>query len=86
MAVKETWQGHGVGKTLVQFAEKTAAERSYQRIELHAREVALSFYKKLAYRIRGSQFMEVGIPHYLMEKKLDKKVINTPIHIPKLEL
>jgi predicted GNAT family N-acyltransferase len=37
---------------------------------MHARVSATGFYEKLGYEIRGEQFDEVTIPHYIMEKVL----------------
>jgi predicted GNAT family N-acyltransferase len=37
---------------------------------MHARSNAVGFYEKVGYRTIGEQFMEVTIPHFIMEKKL----------------
>jgi predicted GNAT family N-acyltransferase len=37
---------------------------------MHARKTALGFYEKLGYRVAGDEFIEVTIPHYVMEKDL----------------
>jgi predicted GNAT family N-acyltransferase len=39
-------------------------------VVLHARETAVSFYKKLGYTKEGNVFEEVGIPHWKMTKPL----------------
>lgn len=70
MAVYDEWQGKGVGSLLVNALEETALKAGYKKIALHARKVALDFYKKLNYVIISDEFTEVGIPHYKMEKKL----------------
>ncbi|NOZ36403.1 MAG: GNAT family N-acetyltransferase [Chlorobi bacterium] len=41
-----------------------------QKIVLHARKTAVSFYLKLNYKIISEQFYEVGIPHFKMRKML----------------
>lgn len=69
MAVYVHWQGKGIGKLLVQHAESYAWSQGYMRIELHARKVALGFYDSMGYTSYGPEFTEVGIPHYMMEKK-----------------
>jgi predicted GNAT family N-acyltransferase len=69
MAVNNEFQGKGVGKQIVQYAEKIAQEEKYETIMMHARSVAVSFYKKLGYAIEGNEFMEVSIPHFMMKKK-----------------
>ena len=70
MAVNNEFQGKGVGKQIVQYAEKIAQEEKYETIMMHARSVAVSFYKKLGYAIEGNEFMEVSIPHFMMKKNL----------------
>jgi predicted GNAT family N-acyltransferase len=37
---------------------------------MHARKTAKGFYEKLGYAVTGDEFMEVTIPHYIMEKAL----------------
>ncbi len=70
MAVYDEWQGKGVGRLLVEAAERYAVSYGYKRLELHARKVALGFYKGMGYKIYGDEFTEVGIPHYMMEKSI----------------
>jgi ribosomal protein S18 acetylase RimI-like enzyme len=70
MAVINDLQGKGIGKALMTFAENLARDRGYKRITMHARKNAIGFYEKLGYRIRGSEFQELTIPHFLMEKDL----------------
>lgn len=70
MAVSNDLQGKGVGKALMNFAENLARDRGYKRITMHARKNAIGFYEKMGYSIRGAEFEEVTIPHYVMEKKL----------------
>jgi Predicted acyltransferase len=70
MAVDDFYQGKGLGSELLQFAERVACERNFKYLYLHARKVATGFYKKNGYTIEGSQFIEVGIPHYEMLKML----------------
>jgi len=70
VAVDENMQGKGYGSKLVLFSEEFARNKNYKKFVLHARETAVSFYKKLNYNIIGEQFFEVGISHFKMEKKL----------------
>lgn len=68
MAVSTEFQGKGIGNAIVQYAEKLAKENNYTTIMMHARSVAVPFYKKLDYTICGDEFIEIGIPHYKMQK------------------
>jgi len=70
MAVADTYQRKGIGNMLVEQAEKTARKHGYKEIILHAREVAIGFYKKLNYNIISDTFTEVNIPHVVMQKTI----------------
>ena len=70
MAVTKDLQGKGIGKALMIFAENLARDRGYRQITMHARKAAVGFYEKMGYRVRGGEFQEVTIPHYVMEKDL----------------
>lgn len=70
MAVTSGLQGKGIGRMLMQFAENISRDRKYKKIIMHARKTALGFYEKLGYVKTGDEFLEVTIPHYIMEKKL----------------
>jgi len=70
VAVREEFQGKGIGQKLVEFAEEFATGLGFNIMELHARKVSLNFYERLNYAIVGEQFEEIGIPHFRMEKNL----------------
>ncbi len=70
MAVLNDLQGKGIGRALMNFAENIARDRGYRSIRMHARLNAVGFYEKVGYKIKGEQFIEVTIPHYVMEKAL----------------
>ena len=70
MAVSNNLQSGGIGTKIVQFAEALVIEKGGRKITLHGREVAVGFYRKLGYTTVGKMFMEVGIPHWEMEKEL----------------
>lgn len=70
MAVPNNLQGKGVGRALMIFAENIARDLGYKRLCMHARSTAVGFYQKQGYHITGDAFMELTIPHYIMEKNL----------------
>lgn len=70
VAVLEDRQGQGIGQQLVAFAEDFAREHLYQKMVLHARDTAIPFYQKLAYKAVGDPFIEVTILHQAFEKEL----------------
>lgn len=69
-AVAGVYQRRGVGRALVAFAERFAADHGFHVIELNARETAVPFYEKLGYLTIGDRFLELGIPHFKMHKTL----------------
>lgn len=70
MAVIDGLQGKGIGRVLMSFSENVARDRGYKKMVMNARKTALGFYEKLGYKITGGEFLEVTIPHFLMEKDL----------------
>ena len=70
MAVTFGLQGKGIGRVLMQFAENIARDQGYKKLIMHARKTALGFYEKIGYTKTGNEFLEVTLPHYVMEKAL----------------
>jgi ribosomal protein S18 acetylase RimI-like enzyme len=71
MAVEESWQGKGVGTTILKELERSAKRKGANHIILNARESAVGFYKKHGYRIiRKAHTLFGVIPHYKMRKRL----------------
>ncbi|NDV68188.1 GNAT family N-acetyltransferase [Dysgonomonas sp. 25] len=70
MAVESFRQGKGIGSKILFFAEEIAKKNQYKYIYLHARKEAVAFYKKNGYDVEGEEFIEVGMPHYEMLKKI----------------
>jgi predicted GNAT family N-acyltransferase len=70
MAVLNDLQGKGIGRALMQFAENLARDRGYKILSMHARKNVVGFYEKMGYQTKGDEFVEVTIPHYVMEKEL----------------
>lgn len=70
VAVKPSMQGTGLGRRLVDEAERKAKELGFTRMMLHARDKAIGFYERLGYAREGDLFVEVGIVHQQMAKKI----------------
>jgi predicted GNAT family N-acyltransferase len=70
MAVQNNLQGKGIGASMMNFAEIVARDKGYKKLVMHARVTAVGFYEKLGYKVVGDQFIEVTIPHHIMEKNL----------------
>ena len=70
MAVQKKLQGKGIGESIMNFAENLARDKGYKTLMMHARDTAVGFYEKFGYKIKGEKFIEVNIPHHIMEKIL----------------
>ena len=70
MAVQNNLQGKGIGASLMSFIENLARDKGYKCLMMHARNTAIGFYEKFGYKVIGSEFIEVDVPHHVMEKML----------------
>jgi N-acetylglutamate synthase-like GNAT family acetyltransferase len=70
MAVHNNVQGKGIGASMMSFAETVARDKGFKKLMMHARNTAIGFYEKFDFKVRGSEFIEVNVPHHVMEKRL----------------
>lgn len=70
MAVQNNLQGKGIGASIMSFAETVARDKGYKKLMMHARNTAIGFYEKFDFRVKGNEFIEVNVPHHVMEKRL----------------
>ena len=70
VAVLNDLQGKGIGRALINFAENLARDRGCKIISMHARKGTTVFFEKMGYKITSPEFMEITIPHYIMQKQL----------------
>jgi predicted GNAT family N-acyltransferase len=70
MAVEQQLRGRGVGAAILREAEREAIEGGARRISLHAQLAARSLYQRGGYQEQGPEFVEEGIDHVTMEKRL----------------
>jgi GNAT superfamily N-acetyltransferase len=70
VAVAPAWQGRGVGSALVGFAEAWARRAGYGMLVARARGTAVPFYRKHGYGVESDVFMQVGIPHQVVWKRV----------------
>jgi GNAT superfamily N-acetyltransferase len=71
MAVEPSFQGRGIGRQLINHLEAEARRQGLTECILHAREIAVPFYKSLGYEIVAPSHTLFGsIPHFLMHKLL----------------
>ena len=71
MAVDQNYQGKGLGKLIITSLEEKAKELKLNKIQLQARENAVSFYKNNGYVMIEKTFLLWDqIQHFLMEKNV----------------
>jgi predicted GNAT family N-acyltransferase len=70
MAVEPDARGRGIGAAILDAAERESRAAGADRIRLHAQTVARSLYERGGFEVQGEEFLEEGIPHLTMEKRL----------------
>lgn len=70
VAVVSKYQGEGVGRELVRYAEKRAKEAGYSRIIMHAMLSVVNFYERMGFHQEGEIFEDKGITFARMVKDL----------------
>lgn len=70
MAVLAQRRREGLGSMLLEAAEEVARKQQKDRVFLHAQVHALPFYIKHGYEITSDEFIDAGIPHRAMIKRL----------------
>jgi hypothetical protein len=70
VAVDTVYQGEGIGRELVGYAEKRAKEAGYSVIIMHSMLSVVAFYEKMGYHSEGDIFDEQGITFLKMVKNL----------------
>lgn len=70
VAVETRYQGEGIGRELVKYAEKRAKEAGFGKIIMHAMLSVVTFYEKMGYIQEGEIFEESGITFAKMVKDL----------------
>ena len=71
MAILTEFQGDGLGSYILKYAESILMKNKVEIIWCNAREVAINFYKKSGYKIKGKPFeIETAGTHYIMYKIL----------------
>ena len=70
MAVLKDWRGQGIGAALLQTLMELARERGHTRARLNAQASAIGFYRRYGFETVGSEFMDAGIAHVLMQREL----------------
>ena len=70
LAVEPAARRQGIAAELLRVADEEARARRARRIVLHAQTYAVELYTRAGYEPRGRRFVEAGIEHVAMEKRL----------------
>jgi predicted GNAT family N-acyltransferase len=70
LAVEPDRRGDGVAAAILREADRVAAEAGAESIALHAQTYAQALYENAGYAEYGPTFVEEGIEHVAMEKRL----------------
>jgi predicted GNAT family N-acyltransferase len=71
VAVLKPWRGRGIGNRLMGASLEFARTHGYREAVLDAQESALPFYRKLGFHAEGASFLDAGIPHRHMRRKVE---------------
>lgn len=70
MAVLKPYRDQSVGRFLLDSVIDMARNNSYGKLFLNAQTDATGFYNKAGFIAEGEEFLDAGIPHIRMTKKL----------------
>lgn len=73
MAVLRPYRGLGIGTKLLTAVLNHAAKTGLKRVYLHAQVQVIEFYQSFGFITEGEKFMDAGIAHRAMHKKIQKK-------------
>jgi len=72
MAVLRDWRGAGVGDALLHALLRLAREQGWVDVALNAQVGAQAFYARHGFLPVGGRFMEAGIEHQAMRRRIDR--------------
>jgi predicted GNAT family N-acyltransferase len=70
MAVEAAARGRGLGAAILAAAEQSARDAGAREMRLHAQRYIEDLYAATGYTPYGEPFVEEGIPHVAMEKRI----------------
>lgn len=73
ICVLEAYRKYGIGRVIIEKLESIARSEGLRKLKLHGQTQAEGFYHKLNYITSSEIFMEDGIPHVLLTKRLTEE-------------
>lgn len=70
MAVLPEWRAQGVGSALLKILLDLARDAGHERAMLNAQVRALPFYRRFGFEPEGGEYLEAGIPHVALSRRL----------------
>ena len=70
MAVLAGYRGRGVGRAILDSLIAMAQARGDAEVVLNAQTHAVGFYRRSGFEVTSSEFMDAGIPHLQMRRRL----------------
>ncbi|EEU21384.1 GNAT family N-acetyltransferase [Lactobacillus mulieris] len=70
VATKATFRGQGLNSQLIKRIENDAQAKGISTLILGAQDQAQGFYLKLGFKVVGDAFIDAGISHHMMQKKI----------------
>ncbi|MFC2069753.1 GNAT family N-acetyltransferase [Chloroflexota bacterium] len=70
MAVLRDFRRRGIGERIVSFLSEEFRKRKVKQIVLHAQYAVVDFYRSCGFEETGEPFLEAGIKHIKMHKKI----------------
>jgi predicted GNAT family N-acyltransferase len=70
MAADSAVRGQGYGSAVLAELHREAVRRGVTEVELHAQLPARRFYERAGYTAVGEEYLEAGIPHVTMVRRL----------------
>ncbi|GFH41812.1 GNAT family acetyltransferase [Lactococcus hodotermopsidis] len=73
VATLKAYRGEGYASQLIVFVLNFLKAQEFETAELHAQLHAIAFYEKLGFEAFGEEFLDAGIRHIAMKKRLEQK-------------
>lgn len=75
VAVLASARKYGFGQQIMDALEQQAKESKLPKVWFNAQISAIGFYERLGYQVVGNEFIEAGIVHRMMQKKINNMIL-----------